>query len=131
MTANRHATNPGRHNFAERGVDLYETPAVAVHALLPAEQVPHRVWEPACGPGAIAKVLRETGRFVVARDLHDWGCPASELGAWAAWGVKVYDNVDTFIAALQKQSRLAGAAGFCAAISSLLLAIQYFAASSP
>lgn len=80
MTANRHATNSGRHSFAERGFDLYETPAIAVHALLHAEQVPHRIWEPACGPGAIVKVLRETGRFVVARDLHDWGCPASESG---------------------------------------------------
>jgi hypothetical protein len=80
MTVNRHATNPGRHSFAERGPDLYQTPACAVHALLRAEQLPHRIWEPACGPGAIAKVLRETGRFVVARDLHDWGCPESESG---------------------------------------------------
>jgi hypothetical protein len=80
MTPNRQATNPRRHSFAERGFDLYETPAVAVHALLHAEQLPHRIWEPACGPGGIAKVLRETGRFVVASDLHDWGCPASEYG---------------------------------------------------
>ena len=42
MTANRHATNSERHSFAEREFDLYETPAVAVHALLHAEQVPLR-----------------------------------------------------------------------------------------
>jgi hypothetical protein len=58
------------------------------------------------------------------------GFAGGALGAWTVWGIKVYDNVDAFIAALQKQSRFAGAAGFCAAISSLLLAIQYFAASS-
>ena len=80
MTANQHATNPGRHSFTERGVDLYEAPAVAVHALLHPEQLPRRIWEPACGPGAIVKILREIGRFVVASDLHDWGCPASESG---------------------------------------------------
>ena len=26
------------------------------------------------------QVLRETGRFVVASDLHDWSCPDSESG---------------------------------------------------
>ena len=36
------------------------------------------VWEPACGPGAIVKVLRDTGRTVVATDLVDYGCPDSE-----------------------------------------------------
>jgi hypothetical protein len=80
MTVNRHATNPGRHSFAERKFDLYETPAAAVHALMRVEQLPHRIWEPACGPGSIAKVLRESGRFVVASDLHDWRCPSSESG---------------------------------------------------
>jgi hypothetical protein len=77
---NRHATNSGRHSYAEGESDLYETPACAVEALLRAEILSHRVWEPACGPGAIAKLLRATGRFVVAQDLYDWKCPESESG---------------------------------------------------
>ena len=78
MTALDHAANAGRHRLAERGDDLYQTPAAAVHALLRVEQIPRIVWEPACGPGAIVKVLRDTGRTVVATDLVDYGCPDSE-----------------------------------------------------
>ncbi len=81
MTLNRHATNAGRHSFAERGpADLYETPPEATHALMHVEQLSQHIWEPACGPGAIVKVLRESGRIVVARDIYDWGCPDSESG---------------------------------------------------
>ena len=62
------------HAHAERGHDLYETPAVAVHALLAAEWLPHRIWEPACGPGAIVRELRAAGHDVVPTDLVDYGC---------------------------------------------------------
>jgi hypothetical protein len=72
-----HAANAGRHRLAERRGDLYETPASAVHALLRAEPLPHRVWEPACGPGAIVAVLRAAGHEVAATDLNEWGCPHS------------------------------------------------------
>lgn len=64
----------------ERGDDLYETPPEAVHALLKVEPIPLTVWEPACGPGAIVGVLRETGRAVVAEDLKDYNCPDSVHG---------------------------------------------------
>ncbi len=66
------------HPISERGPDLYETPEVATRALLAVEAVSQVVWDPACGPGAIVRVLREEGRTVIAHDLHDWGCPASE-----------------------------------------------------
>ena len=66
-----------RHRLSDRADDLYETPACAVEALLRVERVPHTVWEPCCGPGAIVKVLREAGHAVVASDLVDWGCPSS------------------------------------------------------
>jgi hypothetical protein len=42
-----------------------------------AERLPHRIWEPACGPGAIVKVLREAGHEVIASDIKDYGCPNS------------------------------------------------------
>ena len=39
-----------RHALSERGDDLYETPPVAVEALLRHERLPHRLWDPAAGP---------------------------------------------------------------------------------
>jgi hypothetical protein len=74
------ATGSVRAALSERGDDLYETPACAVHALLAVEPVPLTVWEPACGPGAIVSILRASGRAVVATDLVAWGCPDSESG---------------------------------------------------
>jgi len=67
------AANPGRHPLADRGHDLYETPAVAVQALLAAEKLPRVVWEPACGRGAIGLVLQAAGHTVYASDLVDRG----------------------------------------------------------
>ena len=61
--------------LSERGDDLYETPPVAVAALLKRETLPPVVWEPACGPGAIVSVVRAAGHTVIATDLNDWGCP--------------------------------------------------------
>jgi hypothetical protein len=54
-------TGVAMHPHAERGLDLYETPAPAVHALLGVERFDGSIWEPACGPGAIVRVLRGTG----------------------------------------------------------------------
>jgi hypothetical protein len=65
------------HKLADRKDDLYETPDVAVRALLKVEQLPRRIWEPACGPGAIVRVLRDAGHEVVASDLVDYGCADS------------------------------------------------------
>jgi hypothetical protein len=62
-----------RHKFIDRKNDLYETPAVAVEALLRVENLPHRLWEPACGRGAIVDVLRDAGHEVLASDLVDYG----------------------------------------------------------
>jgi hypothetical protein len=53
------ATGNRRSPLAERGHDLYETPAVAVQALLRVERLPHVVWEPAAGRGAIVQVDRK------------------------------------------------------------------------
>ena len=64
-----------RHPLKHRRDDLYETPAVAVEALLRVEKLPHRLWEPACGRGAIVDVLREAGHQVIASDLVDHGRP--------------------------------------------------------
>jgi hypothetical protein len=71
-----HSANPGRHRLAERGDDLYETPLEAVRALLAVETLPSGViWEPACGPGSIVRVLRSIGYRVWSTDLVDYGSP--------------------------------------------------------
>jgi hypothetical protein len=60
-----------RGRLVDRGHDCYETAPGVVLALLRAEQIPPMVWEPACGPGAIVRVLRAAGHTVVATDLVD------------------------------------------------------------
>lgn len=37
------------------------------------------VWEPACGDGALVRIIREEGIYCVASDLVDRGCPNSFL----------------------------------------------------
>lgn len=68
------ATGNHRHAIGERGNDLYETPSVATLALMRAEKLPRRIWEPAAGRGAIVNVLEGAGHDVLATDLVDYGC---------------------------------------------------------
>jgi hypothetical protein len=75
-----HSCQAHRHSHAERGHDLYETPAVAVEALLRVLPLPSgAIWEPACGRGAIANVLRAHGHRVVCSDLIDYGADPSAI----------------------------------------------------
>src|SRR5271166_1024974 len=64
-----HSCQVQRHTNAARGLDLYETPPMATEALLRAERIPRRVWEPAAGRGAIVKVLRAAGHEVYTSDI--------------------------------------------------------------
>jgi hypothetical protein len=73
-----HTTGVGMCSYAERGNDLYQTPAPAVQALLEVEPLPPgRIWEPFAGKCAIANALRKRGHDVVATDLVDYGCGAT------------------------------------------------------
>jgi hypothetical protein len=74
MAAGKGGPLTGRHN------DLYQTPPEAVHALLKAEILPSVIWEPACGPGAIVRVLRAAGHTVIATDLVDYASPDQDDG---------------------------------------------------
>lgn len=74
------STGALRHPLKDRKDDCYETPLEAVQTLLRVEGVPDVVWEPACGPGAIVRPLREAGHAVVATDLVDYGCEGSLHG---------------------------------------------------
>lgn len=53
--------------------DFYPTPPEATEALLTKETFAGPVWEPACGDGAISKVLQERGLLVLSTDLVDRG----------------------------------------------------------
>ena len=55
--------------------DFYRTPENATLALLSVEKFPLNIWEPACGDGAISKVLVENGyrNNVISTDLYDKG----------------------------------------------------------
>ena len=70
-----HSCQVQRHALSERRDDLYETPPVAIEALLRHERLPHRLWDPCCGPGNIVNVLRAAGHEVFASDLVDYGDP--------------------------------------------------------
>jgi hypothetical protein len=67
----------GMHSHADREHDFYATPPEAVHALLAVERkwLPdcRVIWEPACGDGAISKVLEAKGYEVMSTDLVDRG----------------------------------------------------------
>lgn len=73
MTGNMMTGQAGAHALSERGHDLYETPEVAVRALLKVEALPPEIWEPSCGRGAISKVLQSAGHIVHSTDIEDYG----------------------------------------------------------
>jgi hypothetical protein len=75
-----HSCQVQRHPNAERGLDLYETPSVAVEALLRVERIPRQIWEPAAGRGAIVDVLRAAGHEVIASDIANYGDPTHSAG---------------------------------------------------
>lgn len=55
--------------------DFYRTPPDVTRALVMRERfsIPKHVWEPACGDGAISKVLDDEGYQVISTDLVDRG----------------------------------------------------------
>jgi hypothetical protein len=90
-------TGSKMHPYAERGLDLYETPPEAVRALLKVEKFAGPIWEPACGPGAIVRELRATGHGVVATDIEDYGCPDSRGGVDFLMEQRAPDGVETVL----------------------------------
>lgn len=56
--------------------DFYATPTEAITALLSVETFDGNIWEPACGDGAISKILIENNYDVESTDLYNrgYGC---------------------------------------------------------
>lgn len=71
-----------KHPLSVRKNDTYQTPPQAVTALMEAEELPPVIWEPACGPGAIVRVLRAAGHVVYATDLVDYNSPDQDQSGW-------------------------------------------------
>lgn len=71
-----------RHKQIDRGHDLYETPAVATWALVHNEKLPHMLWEPAAGLGAMVRVLRAAGHEVLSTDLIERECLDLDYGGF-------------------------------------------------
>ncbi|CAD0207369.1 hypothetical protein EN41_13770 [Agrobacterium tumefaciens] len=57
----------------ERGANLYETPPEAMFTLLALEEFSACVLEPACGRGAISRMLEAFHYGVVLADINDYG----------------------------------------------------------
>ncbi len=53
--------------------DFYPTPEPATASLLERESFDGGIWEPACGDGAISRVLEAAGHDVISTDLLDRG----------------------------------------------------------
>ncbi len=65
--------------------DFYETPPEATKALLAVENFAMQIWEPACGAGAISRILEEAGHSVYSTDLNDHGYGESRHDFLMAW----------------------------------------------
>jgi hypothetical protein len=63
----------GNPMLPPRSRDFYRTPAIATQALMTAEPFTGSIWEPACGDGALSKVLVALGHNVVSTDICDRG----------------------------------------------------------
>lgn len=62
------------HSKSERqSEDYYATDPKAIDALVKVYDIPHKIWEPACGSGHLAIRLTELGYEVAATDLVDRG----------------------------------------------------------
>jgi hypothetical protein len=60
--------------------DFYATPRSAIEQLLQVEKFEGAIWEPACGDGAIVRVLQDAGYRVHASDLVDRGLQEARTG---------------------------------------------------
>jgi len=69
---NKHLSIVGHGNNRQEH-DFYPTPEYATKALLEREEFMGSIWEPACGDGAICKVLTRNMHTVFASDLYDYG----------------------------------------------------------
>jgi hypothetical protein len=73
--------------------DFYPTPEYATEALLEKEKFEGNILEPACGDGAISRVLERNGYDVSSTDLYDYGYGETGIDFLKEF----YDGVDNII----------------------------------
>lgn len=73
--------------------DFYPTPTNATLALLENEKFDGDIWEPACGDGAISKLLKREGYDVYSSDLVDRGYGDEHFDFLNSW--RSHDNIVT------------------------------------
>jgi hypothetical protein len=69
------------HDYSDRGLAAYLTcPEALLHCcIIEAGRLPHCLWEPAAGDGAISRPFLAAGHQVVSTDIADYGwkgCPS-------------------------------------------------------
>jgi hypothetical protein len=85
---------PTMKRFADlEGPDFFPTPEWATHALIDNEEFAGTIWEPACGDGTMAEVLKRTGCPVEASDFYDRGY--GEAGVDFLHANRLADNIVT------------------------------------
>src|SRR5262245_54381327 len=75
------------------GADFYVTPTWATRALIRQEKFSGTILEPACGNGAMAEELKQTGCLIISSDLHNRGY--GKTGVDFLQAVDKVDNVVT------------------------------------
>lgn len=73
--------------------DFYPTPTNATLELLSREKFDGDIWEPACGDGAISKLLKLQGYEVYSSDLVDRGYGDAHFDFLNSW--RLHDNIVT------------------------------------
>lgn len=63
------AARSNEDGYLRQRDDFYPTPPEATEALISVEKFEGAIWEPACGDGAISRVLEAAGYEVVSTDL--------------------------------------------------------------
>ena len=85
---------PTLKRFADlEGPDYFPTPEWATQALIANEKFDGSIWEPACGDGAMSRVLETTGCPVISTDLFDRGF--GEAGIDFLKAERIADNIVT------------------------------------
>ncbi|MEA3534266.1 hypothetical protein [Rhizobium sp. CC-YZS058] len=79
----RAAVGTASASKADRGANFYQTPEAATLTLLALESFSSTIWEPACGLGAISRVLEAQGYEVRISDLVDRGTATADGEAQA------------------------------------------------
>ena len=94
------------------GPDFFPTPAWATYALIDNEKFSGEIWESACGDGAMAHVLNETGCRVLSSDLHNRGFGEVGIDFLTAKGKSdnivtnpPYNSAEGFVAAGVQKAR--------------------------